>query len=319
MPVHVTTTRPAPGDRSDPHSPISAAAQGLPSLPSSTSGQGLVGGARALAVFAGLAYGWTWGLGAAGALLMDSGTISESTAELINTAMGFGPLLAALVVAAALGGATLKELLASLVRWRVSPAWYLVALYGPALVAVAGAAIWYGPTALAYDRLWPAIITRYLPLALITLITAAPIQEELGWRGFALPRLQRLLGPVAGTGVLGAVWAAWHLPNVYFRGWDATTAALFLVATFLTAFPYSWLANHTRGSVLLAMLLHAGLNTSTRLASTLLPESAVVSMTAIETATYAWMTLSYTVVAMVLLAATRGRLCAMQHDGRHIR
>ena len=265
---------------------------------------------RPLAWFAILAYGWTWGVGLIVALLLRSGSIAESDADLVFTAAGFGPVLAALIIAASLGRATLKELLASLVRWRTSPAWYLAAFYGPALVAVAGATLWYGPAAMAYDRLWPAIVTRYVPFALVTLLTAGPIQEELGWRGFALPRLQRLLGPAAGTAVLGVLWAAWHLPNVYFRHWDPATTVLFLLATFLTAFPYTWLANHTRGSVLLAMLLHAGINTSTRLMSSLVPESALGSAAAFETVVHAVLALAYGAVAAALLAATRGRLGA---------
>jgi membrane protease YdiL (CAAX protease family) len=183
--------------------------------------------------------------------------------------------------------------------------WYPTALYGPALVAVAGATVWYGPGALAYDRIWPAIVTRYLPVALLTMLIGAPIQEELGWRGFALPRLQRLLPPATATALLGAVWAAWHLPNVFLRAWDGATAALFLLATFLTAFAYTWVTIGARGSVLLAMLLHAGINTSTRLVSTLLPESALADF---ETTIYAVLALAYGVVAAVLLVATRGRL-----------
>lgn len=260
---------------------------------------------RPLVVYVVLAYGWTWGLSAAAFVLLPAGAISESTVDLLGTAVGFGPLLAALVVAAGLGRAALEELLASVARWRVSPAWYVAALYGPALVAVAGATAWYGAGALAYDRIWPAIVTRYLPAALTTLLTAGPIQEELGWRGFALPRLQRLLGPATGTVVLGAVWAAWHLPNVYLRGWDTATAALFLLATFLTAFAYTWLTNGAGGSVLLAMLLHAGINTSTRLVSTLVPESALAGF---ETTSYALTALAYGLLAAVLLAVTRGRL-----------
>ncbi len=190
----------------------------------------------------------------------------------------------------------------------MSPLWYAAALFGPAAVAVAGAVAWYGPGTLAYDRLWPIIFTRYLPFALMTLATAAPLQEELGWRGFALPRLQRWLGPAGGTAVLGALWAAWHLPNAYFRSWDAPSTALFLLATFLIAFPYTWLANHTRGSVLLAMLLHAGVNTSTRLVSAIVPESAIASPAAFEAAAHGWLSLAYALVAAVLLIATRGRL-----------
>ena len=260
---------------------------------------------RPLVWFALLAYGWTWGIGAAAFLLLRSGTPSESVVGILDTAAGFGPVVAALVVASRLGRAELTALLAALVRWRASPVWYLTALYGPALVAVAGATAWFGPGALAYERLWPAIVTGYLPRFVITLLTAGPIQEELGWRGFALPRLQRRLGPVAGTAALGGAWAAWHLPNVVFHGWDATTTALFLLVTVLTAFPYTWLVNNARGSVLLAMLLHAGINTSSRLVSVLVPERALAG---IETTVYVVMALAYAVLAVGLLAATRGRL-----------
>jgi membrane protease YdiL (CAAX protease family) len=260
---------------------------------------------RPLVWFVLLAYGWTWGIGAAAFLLMRSGTRSESVVGLLDTAAGFGPVVAALVVASRLGRAELTALLAALVRWRVSPVWYLTALYGPALVAVAGATAWFGPGALAYDRLWPAIVTGYLPRFVITLLTAGPIQEELGWRGFALPRLQRLLGPFAGTAALGVAWAAWHLPNVVFHGWDATTTALFLLVTVLTAFAYTWLVNNARGSVLLAMLLHAGINTSSRLVSVLVPERALAGL---ETTVYVVMALAYTVLVVGLLAVTRGRL-----------
>jgi uncharacterized protein len=262
---------------------------------------------RPLIAFFVLAYGWTWGLGAVSYALMQRGAIPDPAVGVLETAVGFGPVLAALVVTATQGRRALVELLAQLVRWRVSPVWYLVAVYGPALVAVAGAMVWYGPAALAYDRIWPAIITRYLPFALMTLVTAGPIQEELGWRGFALPRLQRRLGAAAGTAVLGGLWAFWHLPNVLFRGWDAPMTGWFLLATFLTAFAYTWLVNGARGSVLLAMLLHASINTSTRLVSTLVPDAALPT---IEAASHGILALAYGVVAIVLLAVTRGRLLA---------
>jgi membrane protease YdiL (CAAX protease family) len=280
----------------------STAAAASPSLAETGSAGRAV---RPLLWFVLLAYGWTWGIAGAAVLLMRAGAVSEAVVGLLGTASGFGPVVAALVVAAALGRAALKELLAALVRWRVPPGWYLAALYGPALVAVAGAAAWFGPGALAYERLWPGIVTGYLPRFAVTLLTAGPVQEELGWRGFALPRLQPLLGPAAGTAVLGAVWAAWHLPNVVFHGWDAATTALFLLATTLTAFAYTWLVNHARGSVLLAMLLHAGINTSSRLVAVIAPESALAGL---ETTVYAVLSLAYGALAAVLLAATRGRL-----------
>ena len=81
------------------------------------------GAIRPLAWFALLSYGWTWGVGLLVALLLRSGGISEFAADLVFMAAGFGPVLAALIIAASLGRATLRGLLPSLVRWRVAPAW----------------------------------------------------------------------------------------------------------------------------------------------------------------------------------------------------
>lgn len=52
-----------------------------------------------------------------------------------------------------------------------------------------------------------------LVLAFVGGVTAA-FFEELGWTGFALPRLQRLLGPIAAGLVSGLLWSAWHVPVV---------------------------------------------------------------------------------------------------------
>jgi membrane protease YdiL (CAAX protease family) len=263
-----------------------------------------------------LAYAWTWGLGLIVYALTQLGEVPDAAVMVAETLIGFGPVLAALLITARSSSASLKELLSSLVRWRVSPIWYIIALFGPALVAVAGATFYFGPDMLAYDRLWPAILTRYVPVALLTMVTAGPIQEELGWRGFALPRLQARFGPLVGSAILGGVWAAWHLPNVMFRGWSLETTGFFLVATFLIAYAYTWLVNGAAGSVLLAMLLHAGINTSNRLVSTLVPESALPGF---EATIYAIMAVAYGFVALLLLAGTSGRLLVDNRSTRAVK
>ncbi len=73
-------------------------------------------GLRSLAAFAILAYGWSWGLMGAAALLLRSGAVSEATAGLLGGIAGYGPSIAGLAVAATLGRQALRELLAALVR-----------------------------------------------------------------------------------------------------------------------------------------------------------------------------------------------------------
>jgi len=91
-----------------------------------------------------------------------------------------------------------------------------------------------------------------------------PLNEEPGWRGFALPRLQARFGPVAGSILLGTLWACWHLPAflIHFVNvpvW-AFTIILVTVSVFLT-----WGTNLSGSSVIVPIMMHATFNTSSRL------------------------------------------------------
>jgi CAAX protease family protein len=86
--------------------------------------------------------------------------------------------------------------------------------------------------------------------------------EELGWRGFALPRLLRRRGPVAASLLLGVVWAVWHAPLSWTSGavLEGTPVWLLLVQLPACAVGYTWVFLHTGGSVLPAVALHATLS-----------------------------------------------------------
>jgi uncharacterized protein len=104
------------------------------------------------------------------------------------------------------------RLLRSYVHWRVGVQWYLVAVIGVAVlmflayVVVPGALADFVAPDWSVAPLWLSsiVVVLFLP-------PADPLLEEGGWRGFALPRLQRLHGPVLGTLILGALWGLWHL------------------------------------------------------------------------------------------------------------
>ena len=85
--------------------------------------------------------------------------------------------------------------------------------------------------------------------------------EEPGWRGFALPRLQRLHGPLVGSLILGPLWALWHLPLFWVRAWNFPPTLLNIVLFVLAAIPFTivmtWVFNNTKGSLLIAVLVHA--------------------------------------------------------------
>jgi membrane protease YdiL (CAAX protease family) len=124
---------------------------------------------------------------------------------------GFGPMLAAMI-AARIEGTGLKALLRPLGMWRVGVAWYLAALVLPRGIFVVAAAIW-NTLGHAEPVLYPADNAAFLAAAI-----AFPIGEEVGWRGFALPRLTRSVGPLAASAVIGIVWTFWHVPMLTLQG-----------------------------------------------------------------------------------------------------
>lgn len=104
----------------------------------------------------------------------------------------------------------------------------------------------------------------------VILFTAGPLQEEFGWRGYALPRLQSRFSPIVSSVIVGFFWWLWHLPTVFIPGkFMADTWIVFLALSavlILTSVLFTWIYNNTNGSVLAALLLHTSMNWSIWLA-----------------------------------------------------
>lgn len=165
----------------------------------------------------------------------------------------FGPAFAALIVTGVTEGRTgVRQLLAKIIQWKVSWIWYVVAVGLPFALAVV---VWW----LAGT---PARTTQ--PLSLTLILAALVIGEELGWRGFALPRLQERFSPLVSSLISGSLWAAWHLPNALIPGLDYYFYAFpqFLIYVVAMTVLFTWIFNNTRGSVLIAWIFHAAINAS---------------------------------------------------------
>jgi membrane protease YdiL (CAAX protease family) len=220
-----------------------------------------------------------------------------------------GPIAAAVIMTAIIDGRTgLRHLLRRVVFWRVSLRWYLVALLGiPLVILLATLAL---PGALAsFQPMSPVRwLVTYGVVFVITGIAGGPLFEEPGWRGFALPRLQAQLGPLGGTLLLGVLWGVWHLPQYYLvpawaeenGGRSLASVGTFLLIVLALAPLMTWLFNHTQGSVLLAILAHASVNTAQLVVvNQLFPSAANETINLL---------LAFAVVALVLIVVTRGRL-----------
>jgi hypothetical protein len=174
----------------------------------------------------------------------------------------FGPALAAITVTALAGGAKqVLYLLRQLGRWRVHPGWYAIAVGLPfaltglavILAVVAGAP---APDAETYEGWYQ------LPVSLLITLLIVGCFEELGWRGFALPRLQRSRTALTSALLIGVLWAIWHLPELVSDPTDQRPPLPFFVWVIALSVILAWLYNSTSGSVLIVALSHSAANTA---------------------------------------------------------
>jgi uncharacterized protein len=224
-----------------------------------------------------------------------------------------GPLLAAFLVTRAVDGREgTRKLRRRIVQWRVGARWYAVAIFLPLFIWLAayGTALTGDPlSALAAD---PALLlTTFLPLVLIGLILPS-LGEETGWRGFALPRLQAMHGPLVATLILGVFHGAWHLPAFWtgaLGGFSLTTFVTFMLTAIAATFIYTWVFNNTGGSILLAMFLHASGNAASGVLNQLVPEDEAYSGWTAFLVDDGWVNvIAFGIVAIALVLITRGRL-----------
>lgn len=104
-----------------------------------------------------------------------------------------------------------------------------------------------------------------LPAGFVTVFLWGGGNEELGWRGFALPRLQARYNAFTSSLIIGVIWTLWHAPpgiiELGFVGW-AVDLPFYMITVTGISIVATWLYNETGGSVLLAMVFHASVNVS---------------------------------------------------------
>jgi len=213
-----------------------------------------------LVAFFVLAFAWSWICWLLSSMFRPQWSI---LGMVLFIAGGFGPSIAAIAVVRCTNGQDgLRYWLKPLLQWRMDWRWLALSFFLP--LAVMGLAtavhIALGGT------ISPSPASGHVLLAVVNfglvLLFGGPLGEEFGWRGYALPVLQKHFGwRVASLG-LGLVWGTWHLPLFYMTDTAQRyiPVGLFMVSTVALSVLFAWLFNRTGGSVLPALVLHTAVN-----------------------------------------------------------
>ena len=187
---------------------------------------------------------------------------------------GYQPALAAIIVTGVLSGKSgIQDLFRKLLVWRVGGRWYATAIFGYAVLCMVTVALAAMPDGVSNLSILSPEIANFGPsemiinVTILFIITGLVNGEEIAWRGFALPRLQAKWNALQSGVILGVIWALFHLPLFLTLTGSSQTGQnpwAFLLGTIGLSIIFTWLYNNTRGSLLLAYMLHAAVNTWTR-------------------------------------------------------
>lgn len=177
--------------------------------------------------------------------------------SLIVAIFVFLPTIVAVLLSGIEGGAAgVKALLGKFGLWRVGPQWYLFAILSAAALALLARGLY----TLAGGTVAPP--QGYSLSMLLMLAIGGPLAEEAGWRGFVLPRLQAHMSALSASLLIGVLWGAvWHLP-MFLGGSYTVPLGWYVLLCIAWAILFTWVYNHTGGSLLIAFLYHWAINVS---------------------------------------------------------
>jgi len=167
------------------------------------------------------------------------------------------PSIVALLLSAIEGGA--GALASRILEANVALRWYAFAIFYMLTVKLLVALVYR-----AAMGTWPRFGTESWLIIAIAILFSTPVQagEELGWRGYALPRLAARIGYAGASVLLGVIWGIWHMPLFFVGGTDkfGQSITVFVLGTAALSVAVTWLYVHVKGSLLLTMLMHSAVN-----------------------------------------------------------
>jgi len=184
----------------------------------------------------------------------------------------WAPTISALILVGLSGEhGGIRSFLRKVFHWRVGFRWYLITLFGIAAIAylAIGIGTLFGVAAPAISL--PAglpheMLIGFLPIFfLINIFVGGPLAEDIGWRGYILPKLREQMTALNASLLIGIIWAIWHLPYFIFPQWNSAVGNIpFLWFTLLTlswSVLFAWVYVNTE-SILMPVLFHAAINTT---------------------------------------------------------
>jgi uncharacterized protein len=169
------------------------------------------------------------------------------------------PTISATILAWAWEGRPgLKALYARFTQWRFGIQWYAFILIGIPFLG------WLSTLVMSAAPVFVITSPLMAVSVFLNLLYTGPLGEELGWRGYALPRLLKQSSPLVASLILGFFWGVWHLPSFFISSTvqSGLSLPMFLVFSLCISTLMTWIFQHTGGSVLAAVLFHYTINIS---------------------------------------------------------
>jgi uncharacterized protein len=234
-------------------------------------------------------FGLTWGLAAVAiaapdAIVAVTGSAFSTTNPAYYLAVYAPSVIAVVLIATQSGRSGLRELASRVFRWRVRPGYYVLVVLGlPALDMLARlvqAAVLGDPLTSSGEPLWSLLFGGVVstpmglwfaaPLFLLAtlVLDAGPIGEEIGWKGYALPRMiGGARGPLTGAVLFGVIWGVWHAPAFLVAGTFqhdmGMNLAVLVLGSICLSLIMTWLYRRTHGSILVSgILVHLFINST---------------------------------------------------------
>ena len=208
-----------------------------------------------------LAYVFAWAIEIPLALAKQ-GVIQPILPPWFHYLVAYAPMLSALIVTwGTQGRQGIKELWERITRWRMGGIWWVVA-FSPLLLGLLVILVMnlISPHKISLSELGEVNFLPPLGIgALFLWIFTFGIGEEIGWRGYALPRLQRNHNALSATAILAFFWGLWHLPQFFYL-FEPSIAIGWAIGLFTGAVVFTWLLNGTQGSILPVAIFHGCFN-----------------------------------------------------------